>query len=375
MPTDDYEDYDPDEEEDWQRQFREAAEVSRHPKWQGPAKIRKITLEDLWEAEENTLTSINPEEKKEETPKSVKEILAPLDEVFLEDRLKDEIILRTGITDLLAGETPKYNGVVLTGPAGTGKTSILNSLCQVYENAGAYVSKISFSEIESPYIGVTAQKLDEIIQETIVMAEEIGKPSFLALDEAGTITQRAALGAETVAKHYQEIIDVLKRYVGNDRSFVIGITTNSFPQNFEDALIREGRLTVLTVDYPNEEQRKKMWRHFAGKYGIFSLSEEQASELAKVTKAEQGAYIEEFSRSYLIEIKGKLIKARGYSSIVEGLKEGVSISEREAREAISYEQLKADITESLKAKYTRTYGEKNKGRIGFSAGRQNGIQA
>ena len=102
-----------------------------------------------------------------------------LDSVFIDDALKDDIVTRTAIPDLLEGTEPAYTGVILFGPPGTGKTVLLRAIGNVYQASGAYAREVSVSSVNSMYVGQFAKNLEEQIQIAMREAQKRGKPSFL----------------------------------------------------------------------------------------------------------------------------------------------------------------------------------------------------
>jgi len=290
-----------------------------------------------------------------------------LDSVFIDDALKDDIVTRTAIPDLLEGTEPAYTGVILFGPPGTGKTVLLRAIGNVYQASGAYAREVPVSSINSHFVGQFAKNLEEQIQAALREAQRRGKPSFLYFDEGSILAQKAADGADSVSKHYQEAIDVMKRYIGNDRNLVVAISTNLLSESFEDALTREGRLTSFFIGYPETEQRKRMWKHFAGEYKVMTLTDEQAYKLAEATPAEQGAFIEEFARNYGRARRTAILKEKGYNTLVDALKHNVNITEDEVTKSITFENLYADLGATLKAKYDRVKDKQENGQksIGF----------
>ena len=173
-------------------------------------------------------------------------------------------------------------------------------------------------------------------------------------DEASILAEKAGKGAESVSKHYQEALDTLKRYIGNHRNLVIALSTNLLSESFEDALTREGRLTSYFIDYPNLEQRARMWRHFAREYKVMELDDAQIQRLAESTPAEQGAFIEEFLRNYRSARTRALLAEKGYKTLVDALKHNQSIPDDELNKSITFERVCEDLTIALKAKYERT---------------------
>ncbi len=289
---------------------------------------------------------------------TIEQIIAPLDEIFIDELLKDEVVTRTGIPELLEGKTPIHNGVILHGPPGTGKTVLLKALREVYTRSGAYAHDVSISSINGPMVGLFARLLEEQILVALDEADFRKKPSLLTFDEASTIAQNS-----TGMSHYQEAIDVLKRYVGNERNLVLAISTNEAPETFEDALVREGRLTAFLIDHPGVNERAKMWQYFAKKYEVLDLDEAQALTLAQSTPEEQGAFIEEFCRGYLTSRRNALFKSRGHKTLIEALRKKAKISDVSIRKSISIDQMNKDLGYALERKKAR----RGKGQIrGFA---------
>ncbi len=310
-------------------------------------------------------------EKKPTPPNSRTEILAPLREVFLDDKLMDTVITRTAVPELLEGTEPGYSGVILFGPPGTGKTVLMDALGEVYTRAGAYSEAISLAQTNSHYVGQFAYNIEAVLNRAVSEANRRRKPSLVRVDEGSVLVTRAEDGATSVSKHYQEAIDVLKRYVGNNRNIVLAIANNELPDSFEEALTREGRLTSCFVGYPAREERRKMWQHFAKKYKLMELNEEYGYQLADATQTEQGAFIEEFCRTYETTRRSALLKEKGYSTLVDALESGATITGRSVAETYTFEQFYADACKYLEDKKARMgegNGQTEKKPVGFGRG-------
>jgi SpoVK/Ycf46/Vps4 family AAA+-type ATPase len=311
------------------------------------------------------------EKEKPATPKTRADILAPLREVFLDDKLMDTVVTRTAVPELLEGTEPGYGGVILFGPPGTGKTVLMDALGEVYTRAGAYSEAVSLAQINSSYVSEFARNLERVLERAVSEASRRKKPSLVRIDEGSALVTRAEDGARSVSKHYQEAIDVLKRYVGNNRNVVLVIATNELPDSFEEALTREGRLTSCFVGYPERNERRRMWQHFAKQYKLLELGEEQAYQLADATQTEQGAFIEEFCRTYDTTRRSALLKEKGYTNLVDALESGENITGRTVAETYTFEQFYADASKYLEDKKARLgegNGEDKKKPVGFGRG-------
>lgn len=294
-------------------------------------------------------------------------ILSPLEEVFFEDELMDDLIVRTSIPQLLEAQAPIYPGVILFGPPGTGKSEFQKAVCRVYENAGAYAKQVSTSAVNSCFVGEFAKNLERELETANQQGEIRGLPSFLSFDEGSILAEQAKQGASSVSKHYQEAIDKMKSYIGNDigKWLVLAISTNQLPEDFEEAMTREGRLTSFLIGYPSQEQIKKMWKHFTSKYNVLELNDEQVREISELTGNARGSFIEQFCRGYLSQRRQAILLAKGYSGMLQALKSGENIKDDEVKSSITYEQLKADIKNCLQRVEERNGDKEESLGIGF----------
>ncbi len=329
----------------------------------------KNTYENPWRVPSSNPVPRPQTSPSETTPdKRRAYVIEPLRYVFFDPALLDELAIHTGVQDLLEGSaTTEFPGVIAYGPPGTGKSAFLEAICETYTRGGAYAKKISLSQMNSFFVGQFARNIEAEIVAALAGAQRTGLPALLVFDEASSLVQIAEDGSVGVSKHYQEVIDVLKRYAGNDRRLVMVVATNLLFDDFEGALVREGRLTPYLIDLPGVEERKKMWKHFLAKYGWDVLLEDsQYHELAEMVDGRQGAFIEEFCRTYKGRRRKKLYTGKGYESYLDALQGGVNVTDAEIHE-VTYETLLADIKEEVEFREKMNGTEKQKHRIGFRA--------
>jgi len=269
---------------------------------------------------------------------------------------------------LLDRQVPIYPGVILFGPPGTGKSEFQKAVCKVYDNAGAYAKQVSTSAVNSCFVGEFAKNLERELQTANQQGEIRGLPSFLSFDEGSILAEQSKQGASSVSKHYQEAIDTMKRYLGNDcgKWLVLAISTNQLPEDFEEAMTREGRLTSFLISYPSQKQIARMWQHFASKYNVLKMQEKQAKDISHLTENARGSFIEQFCRGYLVQRRQAILVAKGYSGMLEALKSGQNITDDEVRKTISYEQFRGDVKSYIDKAMKRNGTEEEKpSEIGF----------
>lgn len=295
-------------------------------------------------------------EKPSKPKQTLEEILAPLDAIFLPAKVYDEVLLRTNIPDLIAGGKPKYHGVILHGPPGTGKTVLQRAIAEVYRNKGAYAKECHFSLIAEKYVGTLGHNLETAFQQALAEARERKLPSFLYFDESTSLVSKVEGRTEGAVNYYQEGLDVMKKYIGNYPGLlVVSISTNGDLAIFDEALIRAGRMEALEIDYPGKPEKVAMWKYFAKQSELgLELTEEQAQELAEAIPKEQGAFISDFCLNYLGNKRAKLLKqnvpGEGEKTILSALKAGGKVDEEALRQSLTYENLLTDVQERVQEK-------------------------
>lgn len=323
-------------------------------------------LERAWDNRgNNNPKQIEDKEGEEQEPKTRKEILAPLHEIFLTDDVMDAAIISLALPELLDGTFAKNNGCILNGPPGTGKTVLLRAIAQVYESAGAFAIEISEAAISERFVGSKANNMEEIIQEALEEARKRGKPSFIYMDEASSSVSKA--DDSSSKNYYQEALDTLKRYIGNYPELVFAISTNVGNDILDDAIVREGRLKIITVDHPALREKTRMWEFFLRKHGVIEgLTDEQYETLAKTLPPEsQGAAIELFTRTFLDKLILEERKKRNQSTLLEALEENDIVTADDVRDQITYELI-LGLLQKVASEKLQEPDEKPRRKIGYA---------
>src|SRR3989344_1307567 len=295
-----------------------------------------------------------------------RKILEPLDGVFFEPALKDDLIVRVSIPQLIAGQMPTYPGVILFGPPGTGKSEFQRAVIDVYGNVGAYAKQVSSSEMNSMWVSQLAKNLESELQMAQSESQKRSLPYFLSFDEGSIFAEKSDNGASNVSRHYQEAIDVLKRYLGNKEGngLEVSISTNPLPEDFEEAMTREGRLRSFFIGYPAPEQVAQMWQHFTKLHNVLDLKDEDATNLAREYSGCYGAFIEQFCRGYEGLRRSAVLKSKGYSTLFDALKNGANVSEEEVRKTINPKIFFEDLRDYVTSKIASVPKEET-AKIGF----------
>ena len=321
------------------------------------------SFRNLSEMERQARFGENADQKADENSPYA-EILAPLYDIFLPSDILNEVLIRTGVPEVIRGERPVFNGIILYGPGGTGKTALQKAVSQVFRNAEAVSAELNVAALSEKYIGSLAHNLDERIAEILQKADKAGKPAFVFLDEATSLVMSAASHNTSGVDYYQEAVDVLKKYISNYPQLVFSITTNAAPDLFDDTLIRDGRLAPIRIGHPGDAEKTAMWEFFLTKHEVISdLTEDQYSLLSKRIPKETGAFISAFCKSYLPRKKLSMETSQaGSDRLLDALAAGHFVSMDQVRASISFDGILRDVDRALKRK------NKNKGNKTASVG-------
>ncbi|MBF0106842.1 MAG: ATP-binding protein [Deltaproteobacteria bacterium] len=269
-------------------------------------------------------------------------VLSALQTVFLSDEIIDAVLVSLGIPELLDGQPSANTGCILNGPPGTGKTILLRAVADIYEKMGCFVAEINFADISDRFVGSLAKNLDEKISSVLEQARKHNRPAYIFFDEA-TLAVKRIVDGDSCENYYQGALDVLKKYIGNYPELIFAISTNGKREDFDEALIRDGRLNVHSIDFPGMREKVKMWEHFLKKYDVIdALQPKQYQELALAfPERSQGAAIVKFVQNLLMQVTQNRLKGQGYHNIKEALLAGISLTrmKQEVRRTITYDEI------------------------------------
>lgn len=295
-------------------------------------------------------------EQDTESLESVREKLSPLYEIFMNPEVLNQVLINTGVPEMIRGETPIFTGVILYGEGGTGKTSLQKAIADVYRNCGAIATELNVAALSEKYIGSLGNNLDKKIGEINKESEKLDKPAFIYLDEATSLVMSKESHNSSGADYYQEAVDVLKKYISNYPNLIFSITTNAMPDIYDDTLIREGRLTPVFIPLPGKDEMVKMWEYFLRKHEVFdNLEHEKYYELASLTQEVKGSFISEFTRAYLPGKKLELeTKNAGSRSILDALAKGSSMSLDALKKRLTFRDVLRDVSKALEKSRKRS---------------------
>jgi SpoVK/Ycf46/Vps4 family AAA+-type ATPase len=280
---------------------------------------------------------------------SVKEKLLPLYDIFLDHEVLNQVLINTGVPEIIRDEKPIFTGVILYGEGGTGKTSLQKAIAQVYKNCGAISEELNVAAMSEKYIGSLGNNLDKKIAEINKESEKLDKPAFIYLDEATSLVMSKESHNTSGADYYQEAVDVLKKYISNYPNLIFSITTNAMPDVYDDTLIREGRLTPILIPLPGKNEKIKMWEFFLKKHGIFEgLEYDEYEKLADLTDEAKGSFISEFARGYLPgkKLEEETINA-GSKSILDALVKGSSVNLESLKKRLTFNEVLSDLKKQI----------------------------
>lgn len=148
-------------------------------------------------------------------------------------------------------------GVLLVGPSGTGKTSIVRAIAG--EAEASFFNCCASSFIQG-FVGQGAKNVREFFEKGRSSVRTGGyKKAILFIDEIdGVGSKRRAIGGGADAEYRQTLTELLHQLDGfsNDESIFVVAATNRL-EDLDDALIRAGRFDrIVEIGLPDLEDRK-----------------------------------------------------------------------------------------------------------------------
>lgn len=291
-----------------------------------------------------------------------KEILSPLQNVFFDADILKEVLIKTSVPQVIQKKEPEFPGVILHGPPGTGKTELAKSIFKIFKNADCVTEELNLAEMSEQFVGSLAHNLDDKLSNILKESDKEYKPAYVFLDEATSLVM-SSNNRGSVKDYYQEAIDVLKKYISNYPNLVFVISTNLI-EDFDTALIREGRLTLIEINLPKKEQQQDMWRYFIKKYDILKkLTKIQCLKITEAAAKESGAFISNFCMSY-ISIKKLSMEENAGKSFVDVLISGEAVDTEEFKKTLKFKTVLEDVKILIEKKYEGIKSTKKKP-VGF----------
>jgi DNA polymerase III delta prime subunit len=180
------------------------------------------------------------------------------DDLYGIDHIKDEL---TGLVAWFkAPEVAKKwrakrpAGVLLHGPAGTGKTSLVHALADA---VGGRVRKVDASQIYKPVIGEAEAAMKQIFDEI----RKADKPLVVFFDEFDGIVATASerKGAYRTTNAIAGLFKTETEAISRQNPNIIFAAATNDLDRIDPALIRAGRFDIkLQVGLPNDESRRQI---------------------------------------------------------------------------------------------------------------------
>lgn len=141
---------------------------------------------------------------------------------------------------------------LLHGPAGTGKTSLVEAFA---EEIDAELQTVQSSKIIDKWIGSSGKNIQELFNAakeadgmTVVFFDE-----FESLAPKGDTSSSERIDVKNIIK--QELTTISANYP----HIIIAAATNHDPHDFDESVVRAGRLKPIYVGTPNEAERADIW--------------------------------------------------------------------------------------------------------------------
>jgi transitional endoplasmic reticulum ATPase len=192
-------------------------------------------------------------------------------------------------------------GILLYGPAGTGKTMLAQALAN---EIGGTLRQIRTPEILDKWLGASERNMKRIFQE----ARRYRHPTVLLFDEFDSIISYAGAGVDSGSHAVNAVAGIFKQEMNDlieQNPSVIVVATTNFPDLIDGSLIRSGRFDLrFEIPAPDEHGRTQILAHMirdlTAEYGAdgFRLFADalDLAELGRLSTGMTGADLREVLR-------------------------------------------------------------------------------
>ena len=180
---------------------------------------------------------------------------------------------------LLANRRTLPGGVILEGPAGTGKTTIIETLARQMDIP---LFKMNYAQEGNEYIHKVSKNVIDIFERLALQAKIIKKPIMLFFDEAEKFFPRYAKG------HQIEEVNTYKELMNNasSKNIILVGATNHIDMVNQEIIGNPRRMgTIIHVGNPEENDRENLFNKLLLGLPILAapLAPQAIKKLAKIS--------------------------------------------------------------------------------------------
>ncbi len=252
-----------------QREDIKLAEMTIDELANATAGLSLVHIEDIFlrGIQEGTVTRDLVRERKQDIIASefgeVLEILEPrfgFEMIGGLQHVKD-FFARSVIAPIQAGNTARVPmGVLMTGPAGTGKTAVAEA---VAKESGVNCAILNPAKLFGQYVGNTERNLDKALR-----AVESLAPVIVFIDEIDQAVSRGGGGDSGVSSRFFKRLMEFMSDTGH-RGRVVFLAATNRPDLMDAALRRPGRFDKkIPFLAPDDSEREAIFEVMARKYGV-----------------------------------------------------------------------------------------------------------
>lgn len=146
--------------------------------------------------------------------------------------------------------------VLLSGPAGTGKTEFVN---QIAKASGRHIMAVKVSDILDQFVGNSEKNMQQIFDRYFTLVSTCPTTPILFLDEIDSLcSKRFKNPSRSVDRCYNNLQALFLQNLNKFKGILIG-TTNLSENMGEDAI--ERRFLIKTrIELPTASTRKQIWQ-------------------------------------------------------------------------------------------------------------------
>jgi cell division protease FtsH len=240
------------------------------------------------------LKEVLGEKKENELEKKVSKFTSEIPKVKLDEigglspqvmeEIDQSIILFKKAKEATDFKIKPINGILLTGPPGTGKTMLAKAIAN---NLNASYFQVNGPEFVEKYIGVGALRVRELFADAMK-----NQPSVVFIDEIDAVGQRrdGEINSEARSTLNQLLIELSE--IQNQQVLVIASTNHS--QDLDAALTRPGRFDYkITIDLPDIKGRQEIIKIKTQGIKLEESLEHKLDDIARSMFRMSGADIED----------------------------------------------------------------------------------